>query len=56
MVYTYVQITFFFNLPLIAIICREEKSGNGILKQVEDGGITGDGSAGCEQEAYPSWG
>lgn len=55
MVYTYVQITFFFfNLPLIAIICREEKSENSILKQVEDGGITGDGSAGCEQEAHAS--
>lgn len=32
------------------------KSENSILKQVEDGEITGDGSAGCEKEADAFWG
>lgn len=32
------------------------KSENSILKQEEDGGITGGGSAGCEKEADAFWG
>lgn len=32
------------------------KNENSILKQIENSGITGDGSAGCEQEANAFWG
>lgn len=36
------------------MICHEKWEQH--FKQEEDGGITGDGSAGCEKEADAFWG